>query len=255
MPRFFIRKDAVTENMIRITGEDAHHISRSLRMAVGESVTVCDMQKTEYDCVLDRFEPDAVYARILSAHASDTEPPFEATVFQALPKGEKLDSIIQKSVECGVSHIVPFESERCIVRVKADAEAKKTERRARIAAEAAKQSGRGLLPDVLPTVSFDEMLTLATAADVCLFCYEGDGTLPLGAILPVEDLKARIKNGETPKITIVVGSEGGFSISEASRARDAGVLMCGLGKRILRTETAATFVLGCLVYALELGET
>ncbi len=254
MPRFFIRKDAVSEDMIRITGEDAHHISRSLRMAVGESITVCDMQRTEYECVLERFEPDAVYARIVSEKASDTEPPFAATVYQALPKGDKLDSIIQKSVECGASRIVPFESDRCIVRMKPEAEGKKTERRARIAAEAAKQSGRATLPEVTPTVAFDAMLQEASTADVALFCYEGDGTVPLGRALPSAALLSRIRDGEIPSISIVVGSEGGFSLDEAERARAAGMILCGLGKRILRTETAATFVLGCLVYALELSK-
>ena len=253
MPRFFVRRDAVEDGYVRITGEDAHHISRSLRMAAGERITVCDMQRVEYECVLERFEADAVFARIVSEKPSDTEPLFSATVYQALPKGDKLDSIIQKSVECGVSRIVPFESDRCIVRMKPEAEGKKTERRARIAAEAAKQSGRAMLPEVAPTVSFAEMLEEARKADVCLFCYEGDGTLPLGMALPAELLRERIGRGETPTVSIVIGSEGGFSLEEAERARETGMTLAGLGKRILRTETAAAFVLGCLVYALELG--
>ena len=253
MPRFFVRHDAVSDGMIRITGEDAHHISRSLRMAAGETITVCDMQRTEYECELVRFDPDAVYARILSERESDTEPLFFATVYQALPKGDKLDSIIQKAVECGVSRIVPFESDRCIVRMKPEAEGKKTERRARIAAEAAKQSGRAMLPEVVPTVSFREMITEAADADVCIFCYEGDCTVPLGAALAPLGLSKRIAEGERPTVSIVIGSEGGFSISEAELARSSGMVLCGLGKRILRTETAASFVLSCLVYALELG--
>ena len=252
MPRFFIRRDAVSDGMLRITGEDAHHISRSLRMAVGDVITVCDMQKTEYECVLERFDGDSVLARILSEHPSDTEPGYRVTVYQALPKGDKLDSIIQKSVECGVFRIVPFESERCVVRVKPDAEGKKTERRCRIAAEAAKQSGRGMLPEVTGTVGFPEMLALAAEADVRLFCYEGDGTLPLGDALPVDALRKRIRSGEAPTVSVVIGSEGGFSLDEVHRAEAAGMTLCGLGKRILRTETAAAFVLGCLVYALEL---
>lgn len=252
MPRFFVRRDAVSDGMIRITGEDAHHISRSLRMAVGESIVVCDMQKTEYDCVLEKFETDHVLARILSERMSDTEPSFFATVFQALPKGDKFDSIIQKAVECGVSKIVPFESERCVVRVKADAEGKKTERRSRIAVEAAKQSGRSILPEIVPTVSFEEAIREAIAADVCLFCYEGDGTVPLGRALPIDALNEKIARGETPTVSIVIGSEGGFSIPEMQYAKEQGAVLCGLGKRILRTETAAAFVLGCLVYAFEL---
>lgn len=253
MPRFFVRRDSVSDGMIRITGEDAHHISRSLRMAVGEEITICDMQKIEYDCILERFDGDTVWARIRSEKPSDTEPAYFATVYQALPKGDKLDSIIQKSVECGASRIVPFESERCVVRVKPEAEAKKTERRARIALEAAKQSGRSILPEVTESVSFSKMLELAAESDVGLFCYEGDGTVPLGAALAKTNLKERISRTAPPTVSIVIGSEGGFSQEEVQRAENAGMILCGLGKRILRTETAASFVLGCLVYALELG--
>lgn len=252
MPRFFVRRDAVTDGTVHITGEDARHISRSLRMAVGDPLTVCDMQKTEYECVLERITDSDVYARILSERQSDAEPGYVARLFQALPKGDKLDSVIQKSVECGVFEIVPFESERCVVRMKRDTEGKKTERRVRIAAEAAKQSGRAVLPTVHETVSFAEMLDLAAESDICIFCYEGDGTIPLGQAFDANALKKRISNGEAPTVSIVIGSEGGFSLDEVRRAREKGMTISGLGKRILRTETAAAFVLGCLVYALEL---
>ncbi len=253
MPRFFVRRDAVRDGVIHITGEDAHHVSRSLRMAVGEPLTVCDMQGIEYETVLTRITDTDVCAEILSQKQSDSEPLYRARLFQALPKGDKLDSVIQKSVECGVYEIVPFESERCIVRVKPEAEEKKTERRQRISAEAAKQSGRAILPTVYPSISYSEMLDRASESDVCLFCYEGDGTIPLGEALNVETLKKRIASGEAPTVSIVIGSEGGFSQSEVARAREKGMTVCGLGKRILRTETAASFVLGCLVYALELS--
>ena len=252
MPRFFVQRSAVSNGTIRIVGEDAHHISRSLRMAVGDEITVCDMQKNEYSCVLEVFDGESVVARILSEHPSDTEPPFEATVYQALPKGDKLDSIIQKSVECGVSRIVPFESERCVVRMKPEAEGKKTERRLRIAAEAAKQSGRGCLPDVSETVRFEAMVASAKKADLAIFCYEGDNTVPLGTALTSAQVKERLRESKAPTISIVIGSEGGFSLSEVECARENGMLICGLGKRILRTETAAAFVLGCLVYEFEL---
>ena len=247
MPRFFVRREQIDGDTVTILGDDAHHISRSLRMAVGETVTVCDMQKYEYTCELTAFLPDHVEARILSSRQSDTEPPYEVTVFQALPKGDKLDSIIQKAVECGASRIVPFESERCVARMKADSEARKTERRQRIATEAAKQCGRGCLPEVLPTISFEEMLQKAAAADTVLFCYEGDGTVPIGSLLQNADLP---QGGE---LALVIGSEGGFSQREAANAAERGFLMTGLGPRILRTETAPTFALACISYHLELS--
>ena len=195
--------------------------------------------------------PDRVEARVLSCAPSDTEPPYFARVFQALPKGDKLDSIIQKAVECGACEIVPFESERCIVRAKEGNEEKKTERRRRIALEAAKQSGRGRLPEVTPTVSFAKALEMARTADIPLFCYEGDGTEPLPATLA--GARRALPPGAHPTVSLMIGSEGGFSQKEADEARRAGMIPVCLGKRILRTETAASFVLACLVYELELS--
>lgn len=252
MPRFFITEQQIKDGVATVHGEDAHHIARSLRMAVGETVTLCD-GRAEYECELVSFADDReVLARVISERSCETEPPFSVTLYQALPKGDKLDTIIQKAVECGVSAIVPFESEHCIVRVRPDAEERKTERRARIAIEAAKQCGRGRLPTVTPTVSFDEMLRLAVEADAVLFCYEGEGTVPLGELIHTKRADGTL-SGDRPHIAIVVGSEGGFSPKEARLAAERGCLMTGLGRRILRTETASGFVLSCLVYEFELS--
>jgi 16S rRNA (uracil1498-N3)-methyltransferase len=249
MPRFFVRKDQIEDGIVTVLGDDAHHISRSLRMAAGEQIVVCDMQKREYTCVLDGFFSDRVTARVVSERQSDTEPPFCAHLYQALPKGEKLDSIIQKSVECGACSITTFQSERCIVKEKGDEE-NKLRRRNKIALEAAKQSGRGIVVEVNPTLTFAGMLDAADSADIKLFCYEGDGTRSLR-----EEIRARRESGEIADgvdIAIVIGSEGGFSLREVDAARERGFVPVGLGKRILRTETAASFALACLVYELEL---
>jgi 16S rRNA (uracil1498-N3)-methyltransferase len=253
LPRFFVEKECINEQdqLVTITGDDAHHIARSLRMAAGEHITVCDSRKTEYDCELLHFEDDRVItARIVRTETMKTEPPIAVTLYQALPKGDKLDMIIQKAVECGAVAIVPFESEHCVVRVKQDAESRKTERRQRIATEAAKQCGRGILPTVSETVSYANMLAMASSADVALFCYEGQGTLPLKALLwqKIPSLPA----DRSPTIAVIIGSEGGFSKSESERAQEAGFCMVGLGPRILRTETASCFVLSSLVYEFEL---
>lgn len=251
MPRFFVSAEQIADSTVTLLGDDAHHVARSLRMAAGECITVCDPDAVEYECELVSFEQDKrVIARIISAAPCATEPPYKAYLYQALPKGEKFDSIIQKAVECGVYEIVPFQSSRCIAKAKPDGEAEKTKRRCRIAAEAAKQSGRGRIPEVTLTVSFEQMLRMAKEqCDICLFCYEDEHTETLASILdsfiPEDPHRA-------PRIGIVVGSEGGFSPEEAQRAVQAGMRSTGLGKRILRTETAAPFVLGCLVYRFEL---
>jgi 16S rRNA (uracil1498-N3)-methyltransferase len=152
-------------------------------MACGEEITVCDMQGIEYTCEISSFDEDReVIANILSQKASKNEPNVFVTLYQALPKGDKLDTVIQKAVECGASRIVPFQSERCVVKIKDDAESKKRERRQRIAAEAAKQCGRSVIPEICESVKFNEALAMAKDNDMILFCYEGDGTLPLGEI-------------------------------------------------------------------------
>jgi 16S rRNA (uracil1498-N3)-methyltransferase len=215
-------------------------------MAIGDQITVCDMQGNEYTCRIAAFDDDReVSAEILDSKHSENEPKIFIRLFQALPKGDKLDTIIQKAVECGVSEIIPFQSERCVVKIKSDAEDRKTERRQRISAEAAKQCGRSVIPEVRASVGFDQAIAMATESELCLFCYEGDGTIPLGSILrKYDDLPA--------SVSIVIGSEGGFSQKEVAKAEEKGVTLAGLGKRILRTETASGFVLACLVCASEL---
>ena len=249
MPRFFLQASQISDGIVTIRGDDAAHISRSLRMRPGEHITVCDMQKIEYDCILTDFTADTVTARVEASRPSDTEPPYEITLYQALPKSDKLDVIIQKAVESGASRIVPFESERTVVRRDSDRkkEEKKLERRQRIALEAAKQCGRGSVPTVSPPLTFREMLAEADA-DLKLFFYEGDGTRPLRELL--DSLYAGQARPE--RIAVVIGSEGGFSLAETEAAKAAGVVLAGLGKRILRCETAPGFALACLAYRFEL---
>ena len=248
MPRFFIRQNQIAGEIVSIVGEDAHHISRSLRMAAGEHVTLCDMQSNEYDCELVGFYPDRVEARICSSQKGETEPSYRAHLFQALTKGDKFETVIQKSVECGVSTITPFESERCIVRLKGESGAKQ-ERWQRIALEAAKQSGRGILPTIHAGEKISDVLPRAKDFDLALFCYEGERDASFKSVLKAADLP----KDHLPEIAIMIGSEGGFSQSEAEAAKDAGWIPVGLGKRILRTETASTVALSCLLYELELS--
>lgn len=250
MPRFFLQADNISDGVVTVMGDDALHISRSLRMRLGEHITVCDMQKTEYDCEICEFTADTVRAKVISSKVSDTEPPYSITVFQALPKSDKLDVIIQKSVESGADRIVPFESERTVVRIDSDErkEAKKLERRRRIALEAAKQCGRGCVPEVAMPIKFRQMLDEAKKSELVLFFYEGDGTVGLRSML-----SERYGAGAVPEsIAVIIGSEGGFSLAEVEAAREAGCILCGLGKRILRCETASGFALACLCYHFEL---
>lgn len=247
MPRFFVNQNQIEDEYITIYGEDAHHISRSLRMAAGEHIIVSDMEQYEYDCILEIFADAYVKAKIVNKYFSKNESPVRIHLYQALPKGDKLDFIIQKSVECGVFEITPFESEHCVVKVKKDAEDRKTERRNKISLEAAKQCGRGIIPTVNPSISFERMLRESAKCDAVLFCYEGQGTQPLGNVL--KEIKSK---NNVNDIAVIIGSEGGFSYDEVTLANQHDFYSIGLGKRILRAETAAIFTLSCIVYEFEL---
>lgn len=243
MPRFFVSSENVEQCALRIVGDDAWHIARSLRMAVGERITACDEGGNVHECVLEKITDDEVVARIESSGRAESESPVCITLYQALPKGDKMDVIVQKAVEMGVNKIVPFVSERCISRPDGKSLEKKRVRWQRIALEAAKQCGRGIVPKIEETVSFSKMLDLAKENELGCFCYEGEGTESLKSVLE--------KSGAIKDIAIVIGSEGGFSPSEAESASRV-MKSVGLGKRILRSESASGFVLACISYHFEL---
>lgn len=247
MPRFFVSSSAIEisggRERIRVTGEDAAHITRALRMRPGEHITVCDDAGIEYETVI--FDVgEEVGVEVLSKKASENEPPYRATVYQALVKGDRFDTVLMKSTELGACRIVPVASARCTVKLDGREGAKKRERWQRIAAEAAKQCGRAYIPEVTEPVRFEDAILLAARADLPLFCYEGGGCEPLSRIT------GAVKAPGT--VSVVIGPEGGFEPSEAEAAGRAGLRMTGLGRRILRTETAAPFVLSCLSFRYEL---
>ena len=245
MPRFFAERVNIDETAgtAVILGDDARHIARSLRMAVGDGLTVSDGHGTDYECTLTYIRDGECHAKIESSSPSDAESPAFITLYMAYPKSDKLELVVQKAVELGASRIVPFVSERCIKRPKAEKEEKQTERLSRIAEEAAKQCGRGRLPEVTPPISYRELLNKINEGELTLFCYEGNGTEPLSAVLS-EPIPARL--------SVVVGSEGGFTPNEARAARDAGARLVNLGTRILRCETAPMYCLSAISFVLEL---
>ncbi len=244
MPRFFVSDLGEAEKTISIVGEDARHIALSLRMACGDFLTLSDGRGRDYSCRLTSITPDRVVAEVLSSAPSATESPVCITLYQAFPKGDKLDTIVQKAVELGASSIVPFSSQFCVRRPTEERSARQGARLSRIAEEAAKQTGRGVIPTLGAKLSFEDMLVSAARSELALFCYEAEGTRPLPACLPE-------KMPQT--ISVVIGSEGGFSLEEAKRAQDAGLTLCGLGSRILRCETASAYVLSALSFVYELS--
>ena len=244
MARFFVTKDKISENRIIIDGQDAHHIARSLRMAEGDEATVCDGEGQEYRCTLIRIRDEECVCEIIESLDTKTEPPVYVTLCMAYPKGDKLEVVIQKAVELGASRIIPFESSRCIKRPKAEKVEKQTARLQRIAEEAAKQCGRAKITEVTQPMSFRQMLQAAKESALPLICYENeDGTT-------VKDI-FRI-NAKPRSVAVIVGSEGGFSADEVDEAKAAGCISVSLGNRILRCETAPSFMLSALSYEYEL---
>ncbi len=224
MPRFF--KEYFKDSPV-IEGDDARHISRSLRMRIGESLTVCDTMGTDYICEIAAIEEGLVRLNILEENENRTEPSVRVTLFQCNPKGDKLDTVVQKAVELGVAEIVPVISEHCVSRPDSKAADKKRERMARIADEAAKQSGRGTLPSIGEFISFKTCCERLQNFDKSILFYELGGK-------PI----AEIVNKDTESIAVVIGPEGGFSKDEVDLALTNGAEVATLGPRILRTETA-----------------
>ena len=244
MPRFFVDKELIDGGKIYIKEGDAHHIARSLRMAEGDEVTVSDGEGKEYFCRLTRIRDEECECEILREEASRAESPVEITLCMAYPKGDKLETVIQKAVELGASRILPFESSRCIKRPKAEKIDKQLARLTKIAEEAAKQCGRAKLPAVLPPVSYREMLSIANESELTLFCYEAEEDSSVKNILR--------SHARPSSCSVIVGSEGGFSEDEVKEAIDSGATVVSLGRRILRCETAPDYVLSAISYEYEL---
>lgn len=231
-PRFF--GDNSGETAV-ISGGDAVHISRVLRMKPGELVIVCDGEGTDCLCRITDAGESAVVLDVLDRRASEGEPSVRVRLFQCMPKSDKMDFIVQKAVELGASEVIPVISKRCVSRPDGKTAAKKRERWQRIADEAAKQCGRGRIPSVGEMIGFDEAVRAHDNGLGVLF-YECGG-----------DRLNDLVSAGTSCIDIYIGSEGGFEPAEAELARSAGIRLATLGTRILRCETAPVAALAVLM--------
>ena len=238
MPRFFIAGTNLAGGMAILKGRDAEHV-RVLRLRPGEDVILCDGQGTDYKCRLVYADKEQAEAEILEVVPCSAEPSVKVTVLCGLPKGDKTDYIIQKCVEAGASEIAFFLSDRCVARP--GEPEKKLERWQRIAEEAAKQSGRGIIPRVSWAGDFAGALDAAIKTELPLFMYETGEREALSEVLEA--------NKAVKTAAIVTGPEGGFAEFEAKLARLAGLHVCSMGERILRCETAPVVAVSALMYA------
>ncbi len=235
MSRFFLsEQDTLTDSEICLRGENYHHLSRVLRARVGDAVEVCDGKGMDYFCRCSAFDKDSARLAIeRSAPAVSEEGP-RVTLYQCIAKGEKMEQIITRSIEMGVYRLVPVLSRFCVARPEEGK--KKWERWNKIALSAAKQSGRGILPEVAPIMSIKDAIEEMAEAECAFVCYEKEekGTL---AALPLAE-----------SISFLIGSEGGLAPEEKELWEQKGIPAVTLGKRILRTENAAPYVLPILFY-------
>lgn len=245
MYHFFVAPEQIGEQEIRIDGSDVNHIRNVLRMRPGEPLRLCTGEDNrDYYCEITEITNEYVTARILRIEEQGTELSSRLYLFQGLPKGDKMELIIQKAVELGVYEIIPVSTKRAVVKLDEKKEESKRKRWNAICESAAKQSKRMRIPEVTGVMSFREALEYGAKLDVKLIPYE---------LAQDMEQTRRIVDGILPgqSVGIFIGPEGGFEESEVKQAREAGFSPVTLGRRILRTETAGLALLAALMFRLE----
>lgn len=236
MQRFFFDGEIISDNGFSVTGEKYDHICKVLRMSVGERVVFCD-GVTDRVCRITSIDKSSVVFEIEDAFKNSTEPKTRITVFQCLPKGEKMDEMIKRCVQFGVSEIVPVLSKRCVARPDKKTYSKKVERWNKIALSSAMQSMRGIVPKVREIIDYGEAVRQMQMMEHAFVCYEGERELRFD--------NSMVGN----QVAFLIGPEGGLDGSEAQLATESGIKCVSLGRRILRTEDAAAFLIPIILFA------
>lgn len=247
MPRFFIQPQQINSDTALIKGPDVKHIRRVLRMTVGDTLTLLDGRGNVYLAKIIEFNKEQIHCRILAQQAANSDPKIQVTLVQGLPKGDKMETIIQKCTELGVSRVIPLAAARSVVKLDDKKAADRQQRWQRVAMEAAKQCRRTSIPEVAGLSDWDNILARIPPAALVLMPWEAERSQSLAEIL-------RQKSLAPPEVYIFIGPEGGFEDDEAQRLKDKGFHLITLGNRILRTETAGPSVLTMVLYQYgELG--
>lgn len=246
MSRFFLTNlDKITEDRIFICGEDKNHIKNVLRLRCGETIIVSDGKKNDYLVEIVAFHSDSIETIIINQVENKSEPSVQVVLYQGLPKFDKMDTIIQKSVELGVYQIIPVLTQRSISKIHTEDVNKKLVRWNKISCEAAKQCGRGSIPEVLHPRTFSQAVS-EVASQYAVIPYEKETTTKLRSFL------LKVQTERIKKMSFFIGPEGGFSDEEIELAKKGKITPVTLGPRILRTETAGISVLSIIMYELEM---
>lgn len=244
MSRYFVNSSQIDENRITIIGEDYQHLKKVLRTVKGDVITVCC---DGYDFCAEVYEVtnDYISTIIIDKKQNLTEARLKVTLYQGLPKADKMELIVQKCIELGVSEIVPVITERCITKINTSKDAQnKVSRWQKIALEAAKQCNRGIIPKIGMPIKFNEAINLASTMDLSVIPYEKESATGFNAVVS--------NCSDITTASIFIGPEGGFTEQEIQFAESQGVRKITLGPRILRTETAGMVALSLMMY--ELGD-
>ncbi len=243
MFQFFVEDDNIEDDRIRIEGSDVNHIRNVLRMREGEDIRVSTDSGRNFFCEIGEIQEDVVYANVLEEDFSGTELPSRIYLYQGLPKGDKMEMIIQKAVELGVYKIIPVAMKNCVVKLDEKRAENKVRRWQAISESAAKQCKRSIIPQIGPVMPFMQAAELAMERDVRIVPYENER-----GMAKTKELLENIEPGQS--IAIFIGPEGGFAEEEIEHVKDY-MSVISLGKRILRTETAGMTMLSILMYELE----
>lgn len=247
MYHFFTDKSNITDSLVYIEGKDVNHIKNVLRMRVGEEISVGNGEdEDEYRCEITELGEERIAAKIMFVKKANVELPVKVSLYQGLPKSDKMEMIIQKCVELGVCGIIPVETKRCVVKIDDKKKESRVARWQAIAEAAGKQSKRAIVPNIGQIVSFKEACKSAADADVKMIPYElCEGTES------TKEIFKNLKSGQS--VAIFIGPEGGFDEKEIEYAKECGITPVSLGQRILRTETAGMTVLAWIGYETEIG--
>ena len=245
MHRFYVNEEQIIDNKFIITGSDVNHIKNVLRMKPGDKIVICNGQGKDCYCIIKRVCDLAIEGEVTSVIDSDTELPVKITLFQGIPKTDKMELIIQKAVELGVHEVVPVMMARCVVKYSdSKKEEKKIIRWQSISESAAKQSRRGIIPKIHPILSYKDAIAYAGKMNMSLLAFENERGMQA-----TKEVLNRLKNCYTTGIFI--GPEGGYESSEVEFARNNKIISVSLGRRILRTETAGIALLSMMMLYIE----
>lgn len=246
MQKFFVKESQKENNQIEIVGSDVKHITQVLRMQKGEKIQICIQETLEnYLVTIEEIQKEKVMTTIIEKLQTSVESNVKIDLYQGLPKADKMEYIIQKTIEIGIDQIIPVDMARCVVKLEEKEAKKKKERWQKIAEAAAKQSKRDKIPQVESKIKLKEVIKNVPQYDLFLVAYEEEKMHSLKQVLQ------KIKKKESYKIGVLIGPEGGIALNEVEFLKENGAMVVSLGKRILRTETAPITMVSNILYELE----